>query len=95
MALRANLEEAIVFLKLFHIHIFYIAFFNYMEYNIVIMNSEQLKKYLKQKYPHTSSFTSGLVLFFVDIFVLMLCIGIGFFFFTGIYLILLTGISLN
>ena len=50
-----------------------------MEYNIVIMNSEQLKKYLKQKYPHTSSFTSCLVLFFVDIIVLMLCIGIGFF----------------
>ena len=43
------------------------------------MTTEQLKKYLKQKYPHTSSFTSGLLLFLVDILVLMLCIGIGFF----------------
>ena len=50
-----------------------------MLYNIKNMKKEELQKYFKEKYPHTSSFTSGLVLFFVDILVLMLCIGIGFF----------------
>ena len=43
------------------------------------MNIEQLRNYLKDKYPHTSSFTSGLMLFLGDIFMLICCIGIGFF----------------
>ena len=34
---------------------------------------------LKTEYPRTSSFLSGLALFFVDAFVLILCIGFGFF----------------
>ena len=43
------------------------------------MNIEQLRNYLKEKYPHTSSFTSGLMLFLGDVFMLICCIGIGFF----------------
>lgn len=43
------------------------------------MTLDQIKKNLNEKFPHTSSFTSGFILFLVDIVVLMLCIGIGFF----------------
>lgn len=43
------------------------------------MTSDELLNYLKSKYPQTSSFISGLSLFFVDLFVLMLSLGIGFF----------------
>jgi len=43
------------------------------------MTKEQLKSSLNDQYPHTSSFLSGFILFMVDIIVLMLCIGIGFF----------------
>ncbi len=43
------------------------------------MTKEQLKSSLNEQFPHTSSFLSGFILFIVDILVLMLCIGIGFF----------------
>ena len=43
------------------------------------MNKEELQTSLNEQYPHTSSFLSGFILFLVDMFVLMLCIGIGFF----------------
>ncbi len=43
------------------------------------MSSEELKQRLKKRYPHTSSFTCGLALFFVDAIVVILCIGFGFF----------------
>ena len=43
------------------------------------MTSSDLESYIKKTYPRTSSFISGLSLFFVDAFVLILCIGIGFF----------------
>ena len=43
------------------------------------MNTEELRQTLNRQYPHTSSFLSGFILFIVDIVVLMLCIGIGFF----------------
>jgi len=43
------------------------------------MNIDELQITFKRKYPHTSSFFSGLILFIVDALVLILCIGIGFF----------------
>lgn len=43
------------------------------------MTSEELLNYLKYKYPRTSSFISGLSLFFVDLLVVMLSLSIGFF----------------
>ncbi len=43
------------------------------------MNKEQLKSSLNEQYKHTSSFLSGFILFWVDVAVLMLSIGIGFF----------------
>ena len=43
------------------------------------MNKEELQKSLNEQYPHTSSFLSGFILFLVDMLVLMLSIGIGFF----------------
>ncbi len=43
------------------------------------MDFSELNKYLKQKYPHTSSFRCGFSLFIVDMLVLLLCIGFGFF----------------
>ena len=43
------------------------------------MNNSEFQAYLKQHYPRTSSFFSGLSLFIVDIIVLILCIGLGFF----------------
>lgn len=43
------------------------------------MNTEELRQSLNKQYPHTSSFLSGFILFLVDMVVLMLCIGIGFF----------------
>ncbi|MCR5254262.1 MAG: undecaprenyl-phosphate galactose phosphotransferase WbaP [Treponema sp.] len=43
------------------------------------MTSDELLNYLKSKYPQTSSFISGLSLFFVDLLVIMLSLGIGFF----------------
>ena len=58
---------------------FIIDKFDFMLYNGLNMKKEELQEYFKKKYPHTSSFTSGLILFFVDILVLMLSIGIGFF----------------
>ncbi len=44
------------------------------------MTAEEFKNYLKSNFPQTSSFLSGLALFFTDFFVLILCNGIGFFF---------------
>lgn len=44
-----------------------------------VMSSEELLDYLKSKYPQTSSFVSGLSLLFVDLLVLMLSLGLGFF----------------
>lgn len=44
-----------------------------------IMTTEEFKKHFKENYKSTSSFKCGLSLFFVDIFMLMACIGIGFF----------------
>ena len=46
---------------------------------MLTMSSDELLDYLKNKYPQTSSFISGLSLFFVDLFVIMLSLGIGFF----------------
>lgn len=43
------------------------------------MDNSEFKVYLKQHYPRTSSFFSGLSLFIVDILVLIFCIGLGFF----------------
>ena len=43
------------------------------------MNNSEFQVYLKKHYPRTSSFFSGLSLFIVDILVLILCIGLGFF----------------
>ena len=43
------------------------------------MDINKFKEYLTKKFPHTSSFTSGFILFLVDICVLMFCIGLGFF----------------
>lgn len=43
------------------------------------MNSEEFDAYLTKKFPHTSSFWSGLGLCIVDAIVLFLCIGLGFF----------------
>jgi len=43
------------------------------------MNNSEFQVYLKKHYPRTSSFFSGLSLFIVDIIVLTLCIGLGFF----------------
>lgn len=43
------------------------------------MNAKDFEDYLKKKYPQTSSFFSGLALFFVDAIVLLLCISLGFF----------------
>ena len=43
------------------------------------MNNSEFQTYLKQHYPRTSSFFSGLSLFIVDILVLIFCIGLGFF----------------
>ena len=43
------------------------------------MTTSEFGKYLKNKYPQTSSFTSGLALFFVDAIILILSIGFGFF----------------
>ena len=43
------------------------------------MNKEELQQSLNAKYPHTSSFFSGFILFLVDMIVLMISIGIGFF----------------
>ena len=43
------------------------------------MNKNEFAEYLQKKYPRTSSFFSGFALFLVDIFVLVLCIAIGFF----------------
>lgn len=43
------------------------------------MQSNEFLQYLKRKYPQTSSFISGIALFIIDAFVLLLCIGIGFF----------------
>ena len=43
------------------------------------MTIEELRQSLNKQYPHTSSFLSGFILFLVDMVVLMLCIGIGFF----------------
>ena len=44
------------------------------------MTTSEFESYIKNNYPRTSSFTSGLALFFVDALVLVLCIGLGFFF---------------
>jgi Undecaprenyl-phosphate galactose phosphotransferase WbaP len=43
------------------------------------MNYSEFQVYLKKHYPRTSSFFSGFSLFIVDILVLVLCIGLGFF----------------
>ena len=43
------------------------------------MNAEEFKNYLNKNYLHTSSFLSGLIIFFVDAIVLFLCIVFGFF----------------
>ena len=43
------------------------------------MNKEEFSKYIKEQKYKTSSFVSGLLLFFVDTFVLLLSISIGFF----------------
>jgi len=43
------------------------------------MSTFDLTDYLKKKYPRTSSFLSGLALFFVDFFVLLFSIAFGFF----------------
>lgn len=43
------------------------------------MENKEIIKDFKTKFPTTSSFFSGLTLFFVDAIVLFLCIGIGFF----------------
>ena len=43
------------------------------------MERDEFFAYLKKNYPRTSSFFSGFSLFIVDILVLVLCIGLGFF----------------
>lgn len=43
------------------------------------MTLKDLNVYLKSRFPHSSSFLSGLVLFIIDIFVLIFCIMLGFF----------------
>lgn len=43
------------------------------------MTTSEFGEVLKNKYPQTSSFISGMALFFVDAIVLILCIGFGFF----------------
>lgn len=43
------------------------------------MQVEDFKNYLNSKYPHTSSFNSGLALFITDLIVLIACFGLGFF----------------
>ena len=43
------------------------------------MTTSEFSALLKKKYPQTSSFTSGMALFFVDAIILILCIGFGFF----------------
>ena len=43
------------------------------------MTTSEFGTNLKKKYPRTSSFISGMALFFVDAVVLILCIGFGFF----------------
>ena len=43
------------------------------------MTTSEFEKYIKNNYPRTSSFISGMALFFVDALVLILCIGLGFF----------------
>lgn len=43
------------------------------------MDKENFKNYFTKNYKSTSSWKCGLSLFFVDIFILMCCIGIGFF----------------
>ena len=43
------------------------------------MNAEEFKNYLNTNYHRTSSFLSGLLIFFVDATVLFLCIVFGFF----------------
>ena len=43
------------------------------------MTTSEFESYIKKNYPQTSSFISGLALFFVDALVLILCIGLGFF----------------
>lgn len=45
----------------------------------VNMTTSEFDIYLKKNFPRTSSFLSGLSLFFVDAIILILCIGIGFF----------------
>lgn len=44
------------------------------------MSKNEFVEYLRKNYPRTSSFFSGFALFLVDIFVLVLCIALGFFF---------------
>lgn len=43
------------------------------------MHLDEFEKYLKEKYPRTSTFLCGLVLFFIDAFILLLSISLGFF----------------
>jgi Undecaprenyl-phosphate galactose phosphotransferase WbaP len=43
------------------------------------MTISEFESYIKDNYPRTSSFVSGLALFFVDALVLIFCIGLGFF----------------
>ena len=43
------------------------------------MTKEEHKQYFTQRFKSTSSFKCGFSLFIVDIFSLMLCLGIGFF----------------
>lgn len=44
------------------------------------MNSKEYKSYLTKNYPHTSTFITGLTAFIIDIFVIMFCLCLGFFF---------------
>ena len=44
------------------------------------MTTSEFESYIQKNYPRTSSFISGMALFFVDALVLILCIGLGFFF---------------
>ena len=55
-----------------------IAFFFFCAI-ISCMTTEELRESLNEQYPHTSSFLSGFILFLVDILVIILSIGIGFF----------------
>lgn len=43
------------------------------------MTTSEFDSYIRKNYPQTSSFISGMALFFVDALVLILCIGLGFF----------------